>query len=203
MSENKKNRQEEELWETIDLLLDGEAEAEGPRLLAAIEDNEQSLMAYRYAQSVDKALQRATQELEPPASLWKGVAARLKKEPLPRPSMLDRLQSFVGVALRLSHHRYAFAGTSFLFLLTCGTLWWDGGTGFSPFPGNTPGIEGPVPPGMNSWSSTPGLALEQSMSDQLEWEASKALETMIYELNQNELTRQDFPGAPTPDGSQP
>ena len=159
------------LRERIDLLLDDEAGAEGARWLAEIEEDPDTKAEFDFARSVDLALRNAVQDEEAPPSLWAAIESSIEAEPVPVMGWLDWLQGSVRGAFRTSHRRTAMAGSTFLFLLTCGTLWWDGSGGYMPPPRRA-----------LSWRS-PHMTLERRLSDQLEQEAERALEDMIYEHN--------------------
>lgn len=161
----------ERLRERIDLLLDDEAGADGARWLAEMDEDPAAKAEFDFARSVDLALRNALEEEEPPASLWASLEAGLEAEPPPALGWVDWIQVSVRSLLQPSHRRTALAGSSFLFLLTCGTLWWDGSGAYMP------------PPRRElSWQS-PSLTLERRLSDQLDREAERALEDMIYENN--------------------
>lgn len=159
------------LRERIDLLLDNEAGAEGARWQAELERDPATKAEYDFARSVDLALKNALADEEPPENLWAAIESSIESEPLPVLGWGDWFQASVRGLFRASHRRTALAGSTFLFLLTCGTLWWDGSGGYMP------------PPSRDlSWRS-PGLTLERRLSDQLEQEAARALEDIIYEHN--------------------
>lgn len=161
----------------IDLLLDDEAGPEGARLLAEMEEDPEARALLDYSRTLDLALRNAMPEVEPPEGMWARFEVRLAKEPPPRFTLLDRIQIGMAALVRLSRQPWAVTGTAFLFLITCGTLWWDGSIGFVPIRPPAAQLR-PV-----------GLALERSLSDALDQEAVKALDELMIDQLSNQTGR--------------
>lgn len=172
----------EDLLGDIDLLLDGEAGAEGPRLLEQVEADPEGQALYHFSRSIELALEKGLEEPEIPEGMWSRLELQLREEPPPRISLLDRVHHGLFALVQGLPRNWALSGSAFLFLITCGSLWWDGGAGFMPAPR-------PALP-----SRTAGRALDRILSDQLDREAAAALDQMLLDFTLDESLQ----GAPSP-----
>jgi hypothetical protein len=178
------SKDQKRMLSEIDLLLDGEAGGDGARLQAQIDADPVGADLFHYSQSLNLALKQALEAPDPPKGMWERLDVDLRREPLPRSSWLDRLHSSLLHFFRFSPRNMAIQGGAFLFLITCGTLWWDGGASFFP----------PLQAHASGRSAT--RALDRLLSDQLDREASQALEQMLYDFHTEQSLQMPILGAP-------